>query len=228
MPGRGWVRSRTPSTACGDVAPRKSTISPLVVSACQINAHSLRSIDSMVSMIFASASSRSAWSIASLSEAIHRTGVDLSLPADRANIRRTTRTPTRCPLHRAVRGTDMRPVSRCLKFGAAAEAIWFSKRNFSSPCHRDVVQHRECRKVGANVDQMRDDVIAAHVLAKLADVPAAFMSAHVTGSLIRRWVRPCRFVTHAGNARSFPLCSQEIIIMAAAEAYAGFRVGDDS
>src|SRR6202011_5521728 len=44
----------------------------------------------------------------------------------------------------------------------------------------------------------------------------------------RAWVRSCRFVTHAGNARSFPLCSLDIIIVAAAEAYAGFRVGDDS
>src|ERR1700676_3365969 len=38
----------------------------------------------------------------------------------------------------------------------------------------------------------------------------------------------CRFVTHAGNARSFPLCSLDIIIVAAAEAYAGFRVGGAS
>jgi hypothetical protein len=38
----------------------------------------------------------------------------------------------------------------------------------------------------------------------------------------------CRFVTHAGNARSFPLCSLDIIIVVAAEAYAAFRVGDDS
>jgi hypothetical protein len=37
--------------------------------------------------------------------------------------------------------------------------------------------------------------------------------------------RLCRFVTHSGNERSFPLCSQETIIMAAVEAYAGFRVG---
>ncbi len=37
----------------------------------------------------------------------------------------------------------------------------------------------------------------------------------------------CRFVTHAGNARPFPLCSLEVMIVAAAEAYAGFRVGDD-
>ena len=44
----------------------------------------------------------------------------------------------------------------------------------------------------------------------------------------RAWVRSCRFVTHAGNARSFPLCSLDIMIMAAVEAYAGFRVGDDS
>ena len=43
----------------------------------------------------------------------------------------------------------------------------------------------------------------------------------------RAWIRSCKFVTHAGNARSFPLCSLEIIIMAAAEAYAAFRVGDD-
>ena len=42
------------------------------------------------------------------------------------------------------------------------------------------------------------------------------------------WVRSCRFVTHAGNARSFPLRSLEIIIVAAADAYACFRVGDDS
>ena len=47
-------------------------------------------------------------------------------------------------------------------------------------------------------------------------------------SFVANWQRSCRFVTHAGNARSFPLCSLEIIIMAAAEAYAGFRVGDDS
>ena len=44
----------------------------------------------------------------------------------------------------------------------------------------------------------------------------------------RAWVRSCRFVTRAGNARSFPLCSLDIIIVSAAEAYAGFRVGDDS
>ena len=37
----------------------------------------------------------------------------------------------------------------------------------------------------------------------------------------------CRFVTHAGNARSFPLCLLEIMIVAAAEAYAAFRVGDN-
>ena len=44
----------------------------------------------------------------------------------------------------------------------------------------------------------------------------------------RAWVRSCRFVTHAGNGRSFPLCSLDIMIMAAVEAYVGFRVGDDS
>ena len=38
----------------------------------------------------------------------------------------------------------------------------------------------------------------------------------------------CRFVTHAGNARSFSLRSLDIIIVAASEAYAAFRVGDDS
>jgi hypothetical protein len=43
-----------------------------------------------------------------------------------------------------------------------------------------------------------------------------------------QWRLSCRFVTHAGNARSLPLCSLENVIMAAAEAYAGFRVGDDS
>jgi hypothetical protein len=37
--------------------------------------------------------------------------------------------------------------------------------------------------------------------------------------------RSCRFVTHDGNARSFPLCSLENMIMAAAEAYAGFALG---
>ena len=41
-------------------------------------------------------------------------------------------------------------------------------------------------------------------------------------------MRSCRFVTYAGNARSFPLCSLDIMIMAAVEAYAGLRVGDDS
>jgi hypothetical protein len=35
----------------------------------------------------------------------------------------------------------------------------------------------------------------------------------------------CRFVTHDGNARSFPLCSLENMIMAAAKAYAGFALG---
>jgi hypothetical protein len=45
---------------------------------------------------------------------------------------------------------------------------------------------------------------------------------------VANWWRPCRFVTHAGNARSFTLCSLGIMIVAAAEAYAGFRVGDDS
>jgi hypothetical protein len=40
-------------------------------------------------------------------------------------------------------------------------------------------------------------------------------------------VRSCGIVTRAGNARSFPLRSQDIIIMAAAEAYAGFRVGEE-
>ena len=59
--GRGWVRSRTPSTACGDVVLRKSTISPLA-SVAQIKLHSLRSTASMASLICASASSRCCWS----------------------------------------------------------------------------------------------------------------------------------------------------------------------
>ena len=41
-------------------------------------------------------------------------------------------------------------------------------------------------------------------------------------------IRSCRIVTRAGNARSFPVCSPDITIMAAAEAYAGFRVGEYS
>jgi hypothetical protein len=44
----------------------------------------------------------------------------------------------------------------------------------------------------------------------------------------RVWIRSCKFVTRAGNVRSFLLCSLDIIIMAAATAYAAFRVGDDS
>ena len=44
-------------------------------------------------------------------------------------------------------------------------------------------------------------------------------------SFVANWQRSCRFVTHAGNARSFPLCSLEIMIMAAAEVYAGFGSG---
>ena len=42
------------------------------------------------------------------------------------------------------------------------------------------------------------------------------------------WVRSCRFVTHAGNARSFPLCLLDTMIVAAEEAYADFTDGDDS
>jgi hypothetical protein len=45
---------------------------------------------------------------------------------------------------------------------------------------------------------------------------------------VANWRRSCRFVTHAGNARSFTLCSLGIMIVPATEAYAGFRVGDDS
>ncbi len=56
------------------------------------------------------------------------------------------------------------------------------------------------------------------------------LRAAVTLAMVLRTVagvKSCRIITRAGNARSFPLCSQDIIIMAAAEAYAGFRVGDD-
>ena len=43
--------------------------------------------------------------------------------------------------------------------------------------------------------------------------------------LDRAWVVG-RFVTHAGNEQSFPLCSLDIMIMADAETYADFRFGD--
>jgi hypothetical protein len=45
-------------------------------------------------------------------------------------------------------------------------------------------------------------------------------------ALRRAGVRSCRIVTRAGNARSFPLRSQDITIMAVAEAYDCFRVGE--
>ena len=41
-------------------------------------------------------------------------------------------------------------------------------------------------------------------------------------------IATCIFVTYAGNARSFPLCSLEFMTLAAAETYAGFRIGDDN
>ena len=44
-------------------------------------------------------------------------------------------------------------------------------------------------------------------------------------SSFERRAPSCRFVTHAGNARSFSLCSLENTIMAATEAYAGSGSG---
>jgi hypothetical protein len=60
------------------------------------------------------------------------------------------------------------------------------------------------------------------------EIPTHFEASSLHASLRRAGVRSCRIVTRAGNARSFPLCSPDITTMAAAEAYAGFRVGEHS